>query len=549
MLEGNSLLLQGGFMRTLGKGLVSFLPLGMRVINNLKILIAREMESLEGEEFQVPLVNPLSIWQKSGRSEQQDNPLVVFKDAQGRKLVLSPTHEEAAVELAKSVVNSYKDFPLFIYQFQTKFRDESKTRAELIRAKEFVMKDAYSFHRSYSELNNFFPRIFNSYLRIFERCRIPVVSAESGVGIMGGSRAYEFLYPHPQGKDFVLICSRCGYKANRTVAVGIKASDHEMLKGLTQVPMEETSLLKQAKALDLPLSRMVKPRVYITDKGPIMAVVRADYDVSADKLSALVGTSVNRLANEKTLKKYELYPGFISPVHSPEGVRVIVDDLVVNTPNLAMGNNQPGSIYINANFGRDFDLPETADIAQLKKGDSCMGCGAPLESITAIELGNIFKLDDFYTKKLRFSYNDANGRQHHPFMGAYGMGLGRVLSCVAEANRDEKGLVWPYDLAPYKFFLMGIGKSSRITEEVDEIYQELGPDNVLLDDRRESISVKFRDADLLGIPMKIVVSRHFIEKGEINLSDRKTGKKWYVKRENLKEEIKKWRKQWQTHSK
>ena len=547
MLEGNSLLLQGGFMRILGKGLVSFLPLGMKVINNLKALIAREMESLEGEEFQVPLVNPLSLWQKSGRHEQKDNPLVVFKDAEGRKLVLAPTHEEAAVELARSVVNSYKDFPLFLYQFQTKFRDETKTRAELIRAKEFVMKDAYSFHRSYSELNNFFPRVFNSYLKIFRLCHIPVVSAESGVGMMGGSKAYEFLYPHSLGKDYVISCPGCGYRANRSVAVGVKKSQHEMLKGLVQVPMEATILNNQAEVLGVPLSRMVKPRVYITDKGPLMAVVRGDYDVSADKLTALIGTGVRKLAGEKVLKRFNLHPGYISPVHAPEGIRVIVDDLVVNTPNLSMGDNQVGSFYRNANFGRDFDIPETADIAQLNEGDVCRGCGAPLESYSAIELGNIFKLDDFYTRKMNFSYTDNKGRKLFPFMGSYGMGLGRLLSCIAEANRDEHGLTWPYELAPYKFFLMGIGKSSRITQEVDEIAAELGENNVLIDDRRESISVKLRDADLLGIPLRIVVSRRFIEKGEIDLKDRYTGKKWNVKRENLKDEIKTWRAQWQSH--
>ena len=352
MLEGNSLLFQGGFMRMLGKGLISFLPLGMKVINNLKRLIASEMESLDGEEFQVPLVNPLSLWQKSGRHEQQDSPLVVFRDSEGRKLVLSPTHEEAAVELAKSVVNSYKDFPVFFYQFQTKFRDESKTRAELIRAKEFVMKDAYSFHRSYSELNNFFPKVFNSYRRIFERCNIPVVSAESGVGMMGGSKAYEFLFPHSQGKDFVLSCSRCGYRANRSVAVGVKKSQHEMLKGLARVSMEETVLTRQAQALGIPLSRMVKPRLYMTGNGPLMAVVRGDYDVSYDKLTAFAGVGGKGLADGKVLKQYNLHPGYISPVHVPQGIRVIVDDLVVNTPNLAMGTNQVGSFYINANFGR-----------------------------------------------------------------------------------------------------------------------------------------------------------------------------------------------------
>lgn len=542
MLEGNSLLFQCGFIRILGQGLISFLPMGMKVINNLKALIAEEMHLIGGEEFQVPLVNPLSIWEKSGRSNLADSSLVVFKDSKGRKLVLSPTHEEAAVELAKSVVHSYKDFPLFFYQFQTKFRDESRTRAELVRAREFVMKDAYSFHRSYSELNNFFPEVFNSYLKIFERCNLPVIPAESGVGMMGGSKAYEFLYPHDHGKDVVMVCSHCGYRANRSVAVGVKSSVSEILYGMERVPItEKKDVEKQAAELHIPPGKIVKPRVYMTSNGPVMAVVRGDYDISLDKLAMILETAVTRPANDKTLKEFNLIPGFMSPFPAPEGVRVIVDDIVVSTPNLAMGTNEEGFYYVNANFGRDFDIPETKDIAQLKEGDLCMGCGTAMDSVKAFELGNIFKLDDFYTRKMNFSFNDVKGKNHYPFMGSYGLGLGRLVSCIAEANRDEKGLVWPLELAPYTFYLMGIGKSPRISSVVDEIAHELGEDNVLLDDRRESIGVKFRDADLLGIPLRLVVSRHFIEKGEIDVRDRRSGRKWYIKRENLKNEIKKWR--------
>lgn len=542
MLEGNILLFQGGFIRMLGNGLVSFLPMGMKVINNLKALIAEEMHLIGGEEFQVPLVNPLSLWEKSGRAHVPGSSPVVFRDSKGRKLVLSPTHEEAAVELAKSVVNSYKDFPLFFYQFQTKFRDESRTRAELIRAREFVMKDAYSFHRSYSELNNFFPEVFNSYLNIFERCRIPVVPAESGVGMMGGSKAYEFLYPHDYGRDVVLVCPHCGYRANRSVAIGVKSSASEILYGMERVSVtEKKDLEKQAEELKISSAKIVKPRVYITADGPVMAVVRGDYDISLDKLALVLGSAVSRPADDTTLKNFNLIPGFMSPVPAPEGVRVIVDDIVVSTPNLAMGVNKEGFYYINANFGRDFDIPETGDIAQLNEGDLCMGCGTALDSVKAFELGNIFKLDDYYTRKLSFSFNDVKGKPCYPFMGSYGLGLGRLVSCIAEANRDERGLVWPIELAPYTYYIMGIGKSSRISSIVDEIANELGEDNVLLDDRKESIGVKFRDADLLGIPLRIVVSRHFIEKGEIDMRDRRSGRKWIIKRENLKKEIEKWR--------
>lgn len=542
-LEGYSLLLRAGFVHVLGQGLITYLPLGKRVMENLKTLIAEEMQDLGGEEFLAPLVNPIAIWNKSGRSRMKDNPLVTFKDKKGRTLVLSPTHEEAAVELARSAVSSYRDFPLFIYQFQSKFRDETRTRLGLVRVKEFVMKDAYSFHRSQVDLNNFFPKIFNAYVRIFEKCSLPVLPAESGVGIMGGSKAYEFLYPHEQGRDYVMVCPSCGYRANRSVAVGVKSSTPEIPMGLSRVETKDCSELEcLSRQLDLPFSKMIKPRVYESEEGPVMAVVRGDYDISLDKLNAILGFSVGKPAGDETLKKYNLIPGYMSPVALPEGVNVIVDEAVVNTPNLVMGINQQGFHYINANFGRDFDIPPSGDIAQLNKGDLCFDCGRPLESYKAIEMGNIFKLDDFYTRSMGFSFENDKGRKVYPYMGSYGMGLGRLMACIAEQNRDERGLIWPLDLAPYTYYIMGIGRSMRISEAVDELAEELGERDVIVDDRVESIGVKFRDADILGIPLRIVVGRRFLENNELELKDRKSGEKWFIPRENLMRELKIWRK-------
>ncbi len=545
ILEGYSLLLKGGFIHVLGQGLITYLPMGKAVMDNLKAVIREEMDELGGEEFLAPLVNPLSIWEKSGRSQLANNPLVTFKDIQNRQLVLSPTHEEAAVELARSTVLSYRDLPSFLYQFQTKFRDEAKTRMGLIRAKEFVMKDGYSFHRGSNDLNNFFPRVYNAYLKIFRRCSIPVIPAESGVGIMGGSKAYEFLYPHEQGKDYVMSCPGCGYRANRTVAVGIREGKPEIPMGLEKVDTSASADLNSlCRQLDLPLSKMIKPRVYDSDRGPVMAVVRGDHDVSLDKLSAWLGFALGHPASDETLTRYGLIPGYMSPLGLHEDISVVVDEAVVNTPNLAIGCNTTGCHYINVNFGRDFDLPPTADIAQLNTGDLCLACGTALESCTAIEVGNIFKLDDFYTRKMKFSFENPKGRKEFPHMGAYGMGLGRLMTCIAEANRDEKGLVWPPDIAPFPYFLMGIGRSRRIAAAVEDLAAELGSRNVLVDDRMESIGVKFRDAELIGIPLRIVVGRRFLENDELELKDRRTGEKWFIPRTQLKEEIALWRKKY-----
>ena len=545
ILEGYSLLLKSGFIHVLGQGLITYLPMGKAVMDNLKAVIREEMDELGGEEFLAPLVNPLSIWEKSGRSRMARNPLITFRDVQNRQLVLSPTHEEAAVELARSTVLSYRDLPVFLYQFQTKFRDEAKTRMGLVRAKEFVMKDGYSFHRSSNDLNNFFPRVFNAYMRVFRRCGLPVIPAESGVGIMGGSKAYEFLYPHDQGKDFVMSCPHCGYRANRDVAVGVRSGESEIPNGLVVVDTSKAPDLKSlCRQLDLPLSKMIKPRVYDSDRGPVMAVVRGDHDVSMDKLCAWLGYALGPPAADETLQRYGLIPGYMSPVSLPEDIQVVVDEAVVNTSNLVIGCNMKGRHYINVNFGRDFDLPPSADIAQLNTGDLCVACGTPLESCTAIEVGNIFKLDDYYSKRMKFSFENTKGRKEFPHMGAYGMGLGRLMTCIAEANRDEKGLIWPPDIAPFQFFLMGIGHSRRITAAVDELAEELGYRNVLVDDRIESIGVKFRDAELMGIPLRIVVSRRFLENDELELMDRRTGKKWFIPRKELKKEIGRWRKKY-----
>ena len=547
LLEGYSLLLKSGYIHVLGQGLITFLPMGKAVVDNLKALIREEMDALGGEEFLAPLVNPLSIWEKSGRSRMPDNPLITFRDIQNRQLVLSPTHEEAAVELARSTVVSYRDLPAFLYQFQTKFRDEPKTRMGLIRAKEFVMKDGYSFHRGSNDLNNFFPRVFNAYMRIFRRCGLPIIPAESGVGIMGGSKAYEFLYPHEQGRDLVMSCPHCGYRANRTVALGIRPGKPEIPQGLEKVDTSGASDLNAlCRQLDLPLSKMIKPRVYDSEKGPVMAVVRGDHDVSLDKLGAFLGFALGKPASDEVLKRYGLFPGYMSPVGLPDEIRVVVDDTVINTPNLVVGCNKEGCHYINVNFGRDFDLPPSGDIAQLNTGDLCLACGTPLESCKAIEVGNIFKLDDYYTRRMKFSFENPKGRKEFPHMGAYGMGLGRLMTCIAEANHDEKGLVWPPAIAPFVYFLMGIGRSRRISEAVDELAEELGYRNVLVDDRMESIGVKFRDAELMGIPLRIVVGRRYLENEELELKDRRTGEKWFIPRETLTQEITRWRKKYDT---
>lgn len=540
--ESYSLLIKAGFARPLGQGLYSFLPLGLKVLRNVKRLINEELESLGGSEIQVPLVNPAELWDESGRSETMGSSLIHFRDIRNSEMVLSSTHEEAVVSLVRQAMHSYRDFPIFLYQFQTKFRNEYRTRGGMIRTREFEMSDSYSFHRSYSDLNNFFPRVFAAYERIFKKCHVPFITAESEAGSMHGSRAYEFLTVDSQGKDIVVLCEKCGYRAREEVALAIKQNHTDRLKPLERVETGNLkTMVKISGHLGIPLVGLAKTMIYSSPEGLIMAVVRADYGVSKEKLCRYLSLPFLKPATARELDEAGLIPGFMSPINPPQNIIIVVDDTVVNSSNLAIASNEKGIYYLNANFGRDFDCFHVTDISRIKEGDLCLSCGAELKEVRALELGNLFKLDDYFTSRMHLQFQDEDGNKRYPSMGSYGIGLGRLIVAVVEANRDERGIVWPFELAPFKYFLMGIGKSLKIKKYVDEIEQILGGD-VLVDDRTESISRKFRDAELIGIPLRIVVSSRYIEDDQIELCERSTRKKWLVHKDDLKKEIKKWRK-------
>jgi prolyl-tRNA synthetase len=525
-----SLLVQGGYFRSLGKGLFSFLPLGMQVYNRLKKIIREELSKLDGQEVLVPLVNPYDLWSSSGRDKLIEDEMLRFKDRTGKSYVLSPTHEEAFVELARSTCNSYRDLPFFIYQFQTKFRDEDRPRGHLLRSKEFIMNDAYSFHSTYSDLNNFFPRVHAAYNTIFKICGIDVLSAESGVGFMGGSRAYEFLMPSDMGKDIVIRCPKCGYSAKKKLALGVKDYYSENIKfmELHNSPGANT-MVKLADYFNVSKNRLAKSMIFKLGSRLIMAVVRGDYEVSLHKLSVIFGERITKKASPQEIEALGLIPGYFSPVNLPRNVEisVIVDDTIANTPNLIYGSNIDGKSFINVNFGVDFSAESVFDIAQIKADDKCYECNSLLEEIRCIEVGNIFKLDDYYSSRMNLTYQNDNGIKKHVFMGSYGIGMGRLIQSVVEKNRDEKGIVWPWALAPFKVYLISIGKSKIVTDLTEKIIMLLG-DDVLFDDRDESVGVKFRDAELLGIPVRVVVSKRYVEENKVEFCTRADRKKWLV---------------------
>ncbi|MDA3950600.1 MAG: proline--tRNA ligase [Spirochaeta sp.] len=532
------LLLQGGYVRPVSQGLFSFTPLGMRVMRNIQTIIREEMERLGGQEVLVPLVNPREMWVSSGRDGLIERDMVRFQDRAGRDLVLSPTHEEAMVELMRSSARSYRDLPQFLYQFQTKFRDEEKTRCGLVRAREFVMKDAYSFHRSFAELNGFFPKVFAAYQEIFRRCGVSVEAAEAGVGYMGGQRSYEFLMPSECGDDYLISCDHCAYTANEDVAIGQKESFQQPLRPIRDVSVpDRQSLTVVRQLLEIPRARMLKSMLYRALEGYVMAVVRGDQDVSEEKLGAVVGRPIIGPAQRPDLDQLGLLGPWLSPLDVPETARgaitVVIDDACAESSNMLSAENTPGRVYADVNFGRDFDSDFVADITRIPDRSTCRHCGTgTLRRVRAMELGNIFRLGDFYTRAMKYWVREEDGKQTFPYMGSYGIGLGRLMSGVVDANRDEQGIIWPTELAPFRVFLMSIGKSLSVRDVVEELYQELG-DQVLFDDRRESISHKLKDADLLGIPLRVIVSRDAVQEGFVEVGIRRSGETRRVHRNDL----------------
>lgn len=435
------------------------------------------------------------------------------------------------VELVKSVVDSYRQFPLFLFQFQTKFRNESRIRGGLIRTREFEMKDAYSFHSSFTDLNNFFPKVFAAYERIFQLCQVPAIPAEAAVGFMMGDRSFEFVMPCESGDDLAVRCGGCGYTANQDVAVGVIDRISEPPETVQRVETGANHTMRElSKALSVPKSRLAKTMVYSSGDELVLAVVRGDQEVSVEKLSRSMENGMLHLADREELEYFGLMPDFVSPVGLPPDVmgldirlRIVVDEVVADTPNLVIAANEAGAHLTNTNFGRDFESDTVLDIAKVLPGARCRHCGGNLQAERVLEVGNILRLGDYYSRRMNLSFNDRQGRKFFPAMGSYGIRLGRLMAAVVEANHDRRGIVWPTGLAPYRYFLMGIGRSAKVTALADALHDELG-DDVLYDDRRESISTKFKDADLIGVPYRVILSPRTAEQGRFEVLARRTGR-------------------------
>jgi prolyl-tRNA synthetase len=522
-------LIRGGYARPVSAGIYSMLPLGHKICAKIENIIREEMNSIGGQEVTMPVVLPRELWDESGRYDSVGDELLRFKDRNGKDMILAMTHEEAVVHLTRSEVNSYKQLPMMIYQIQTKYRDEARPRAGLIRVREFKMKDAYSFHSSNECLDAYYKEAHNAYTRIFKRCGLKdFISIESNPGMMGGNTAHEFMAIADCGEDTIFMSpDKTSYRANKEVAV----SALKFIK-TPPLPLEKVHTPGKKTIEDVANFLGEKPEntgkavFYKTAEGAlIFAMIRGDIEVNEAKLRNHLKTNDINFADDNLIKKAGAEPGYASPMSlDPAKVRIIVDRSIAESSNLTVGANEPDYHYKNFNFDRDMPQgAETADIAVVRAGDPCPVTGAPLEMKRGIEIGNIFKLGTKYSAAMNCDYLDANGKKHPMIMGCYGIGIGRTMAAILEQSCDKYGPIWPASVSPFDLHFCSLNPGQDgVGQEADRIYDSLlkaGID-VLYDDRGEKAGFMFNDADLTGIPFRITLSPKTIVMGKVEFKRR-----------------------------
>ena len=530
---GHQLLLRAGFIRQLASGIFTYLPLAKRSLTKIENIMREEMEAIGGQEITMPIVQPAEIWKETGRWHQIGSEMGRFKDKNNRDMVLAMTHEEVVADLVRKEIKTYRQLPALIYHIQTKWRDDPRPRAGLIRVREFTMKDSYSLDRDSDGLDRQYRAHYQAYFNIFHRCALPVIAVKSDVGVMGGQIAHEFMYISTVGEDTILICDKCGYSANRQVASFRKSpAPIEDSKPIDKVSTPDIRTIEAlAEFLQIPRSKTAKAVFIIAEFSGqedrekfVFVVVRGDMEVNETKLANTLKAKELRPANETEIQAVGAVAGYASPIDLKD-VLVVVDDIVPESPNLAAGANETGYHLLNVNYGRDYTADIVADITAAQEGDACPECKNPMRSVRGVETGNIFKLGARYSNDMGCRFLDKDGKEKPVIMGSYGIGSGRLLGCIAEEYRDEKGLMWPITVAPYHvhfLVLQGKDKNRDIQSGANRFCQELEAAGVevLFDDRHESPGVKFTDADLIGLPIRLTLSSRSLKNDSVEIKFR-----------------------------
>ncbi|MGH3976900.1 MAG: proline--tRNA ligase, partial [Pseudonocardiaceae bacterium] len=479
--EGHQLLLRAGFVRQLGQGIFSYLPLAWRSLKKIENIMRAEMDKLNGQELSMPVVQPSDVWKATNRYYEIGPEMARFRDRRDRDMVLAMTHEEVVIDLCKSEIHSYRDLPRLVYQIQIKFRDDPRPRAGLIRVREFTMKDSYSLDTDEAGLDKQYRAHYQAYFDIFNRCGVPVIAVGSDVGMMGGNLAHEYMYLTPIGEDTLVLCDACGYAANRQIARFRKPTPtREEAKPLERVATPETTTIDELTAyLKIPADKTAKAIFMAAERinpdgsvviEPLLAVVRGDTEVNETKLANAVQVAEIRPMTEEEIAKIGAVAGYGSAV-GVSGATIVVDDLVTTSSNLVAGANNEGYHFLSTNYGRDYTADVVADIIAARDGDSCVVCGQPMRTTRGVESGNIFKLGTRYSKAVGATYLDANGERQPIVMGSYGIGVGRVLACAAEEHRDENGLTLPISIAPYQVHICRLaGDNTELARVADDLY-------------------------------------------------------------------------------
>ncbi len=548
-ITSHQLLLRAGFIRQLATGIFSYLTLGRQSLTRIENIMRQEMNAIGGQEITMPVIHPAEIWQESGRWYKIGNEMGRFMDKNDHEMVLSMTHEEVIADLVRKEIRSYRQLPQLLYHIQTKWRDDPRPRAGLIRAREFTMKDSYSLDVDWDGLDMQYQAHHQAYTKIFKRCDLPVISVKSDTGIMGGQTAHEFMFLTPIGEDTLIICNNCGYSANKQIARVNKipfTNEPQLLLERVATPGSKT-IEELANFLSIPTHKTAKAVFVIatTLKNKkkvdqfVFVIVRGDMEMSETKLANALNAIQIRPALDAEIRSVGAVPGYASPVGLKD-VLIVVDDLIPNSPNLVSGANIEGYHLRNVNFGRDYNADIIADITVAQNGDECIECGHPLQSFRGVEVGNIFKLGTHFSEAMGCNYLDHQGQSHPIVMGSYGIGTGRLLACIAEDHHDEHGLIWPMTVSPYQIHLVSLpwkpnNNSSNDPNLTEAIYQNFYKEHIecLFDDRDESPGIKFNDADLIGIPIRLTISERSIKNGGIEYKRRDSPEKTIIPYENI----------------
>ncbi|HPN84713.1 MAG TPA: proline--tRNA ligase [Victivallales bacterium] len=521
-------LIRGGYIRPVSAGIYSLLPIGHKVCAKIERIIREEMNAIEGQEVTMPVVLPRELWDESGRYDSVGEELLRFEDRNGKEMLLAMTHEEAVVHLTRSEVNSYKQLPVMLYQIQTKYRDEARPRAGLIRVREFKMKDGYSFHAEQKCLDEYYKKALHAYERIFKRCGMNnVVCIESNPGMMGGNESHEFMAIANCGEDTIFMSPDGSYKANREVAVSAVKFEKSAPLPLEKVATPGKKTIEEvASFLGQELKNTGKAVFYKTHEGKlIFAMIRGDFEVNESKLKRYLKVDDLAFADDALIKKCGAEPGYASPMNlDPDKVKIIVDRSIAESSNLTVGANEPDHHIKNFNIERDMPKgAEITDIACAREGDPCPVTGQALMMKRGIEVGNIFKLGTKYSASMKCEFLDANGKKQVMIMGCYGIGVGRTMAAVIEQSNDQFGPLWPISIAPYQLHLCAINPNQDgVSAKADEIYNAMisaGIDTIY-DDRGEKAGFMFNDADLIGIPFRIIISPKTLAQGKVEFKRR-----------------------------